>query len=276
MALFYATIKPYTPYRCTSMLLLSTSSLTGHGLHRIFQFAKEAGYTGLDIALWSINYDLWDEEYIDSLTKEFWLPILSITAPSRGMSQKKFEKIVTMAKFLKVQSITFSPPHFRDKDTKWFGSGLVKVKRDTHISVCVQNVETKMVLFLIPEYRNATLTQIKSMTWDSALDLLAVDGSSSMDIIKAQKILGSSLKNIYFSDRYGMKKWILPWGAGAGTSHLPLESFLMKLKSNGYGGFITLKVSPKEIGVWNNDRLKQNLEYMKKYYDKHFAKFTSQ
>ncbi len=257
------------------MLLLSTASLTWYGLHRIFSFAKTAGYTGLDIALWTLNFDLWDEDYILELSQEFDLPVISLTAPGKSMSKKKLEKIVLMAKKLSVQVITVSPPHITDKDTKWFGSDLMKLKRDTHISICVQNVEPKFLFFVIPEYRNATFSQIKTVTWDTTLDILGVDSSSSMDILKAQAMLWKSVKNIFFSDKKWMKRGILPGGAGWWISYLPLESFLMKLKSTGYGWYITLKVNPVEIGVGNAQRVAQNLEYMKGYYEKHFANFTS-
>ncbi len=258
-----------------TMLLLSTSSLTGYGLHRIFQFAKNAGYTGLDIALWMLNYDLWDEDYIAELAEEFDLPVLSLTAPSKDMSSKKLEKIMIIAKKLSVQVVTFSPPHFTDKDTKWFWTSLVKIKRDTHISIAVKNVEAKFLFFVIPEYRNATLSQIKTLTGDTTLDIMAIDNSSSMDIVKAHGVLGKSIKNVLFSDKHGMQRWILPGGAWGGISHLPLESFLMKLKTLGYGGYITLRVSPKAIGVWNAERVEQNLEYMKNYYYKHFQNYTA-
>lgn len=257
------------------MLLLSTSSLTWYGLHRIFDFAKKSQYTGIDIALWNLNFDLWDEEYIATLVKEFDVPVLSLTAPGKWMSKEKLNKIMVIAKHLWVQMVTFSPPHITDKDTKWFGALLMKIKRDTHISICVQNVEPKFLFFVIPEYRNATFTQIKSVTWDTTLDILGVDSGSSMDILKAQKMLGSSIKNIFFSDKKGMKRWILPGGAWGGISYLPLESFLMKLKSVGYGWYITLKVDPREIWVGNAERVEQNLEYMKNYYEKHFAKFNA-
>lgn len=257
------------------MLLLSTASLTWYGLHRIFQFAKQAQYTGLDISLGTLNYDLWDEDYIYDLSKEFWLPVLSLTAPSKWMSQKKLEKMMIIAKKLSTQVITFSPPHITDKDTKWFGAPLQKVKQESHLSICIQNVEPKFLFFVIPEYRNATFTQIKGVTGNTTLDILWVDSSSSMDILKAEKILGKSIKNIFFSDKHGFKKWILPWGAWGWISYLPLESFLMKLKSVGYGGYITLRVNPKEIGVGNAERVSQNLTYMKSYYEKHFEKFNS-
>jgi len=122
------------------------------------------------------------------------------------MSKEKLNKIIIMAKKLKVQMVTVSPPHITDKDTKWFGTLLMKIKKDTHISICIQNVEPKFLFFVIPEYRNATLTQIKGVTGDTTLDILGIDSSSSMDILKAQKMLGSSIKNIFFSDRHGLKR----------------------------------------------------------------------
>ena len=257
------------------MLLLSTASLTGYGLHRIFDFAKNAWYTGLDISLGMMNFDLWDEDYIYELSKSFNFPVLSLTAPSKWMSKKKLEKILLIAKRLEVQIITVSPPHLTDKDTWWFGAPLAKLKRDMQISICIQNVEPKFLFFVIPEYRNATLSQIKTVTGDTTLDIIWVDSSSSMDIMKAQKVLWSSVKNIFFSDKKGIQRGILPGWAGGWISHLPLESFLMKLKATGYGWYTTLKVSPKAMGVGNAERVEQNLEYMKKYYEKHFEDFNA-
>lgn len=255
------------------MLLLSTSSLTWYGLHRIFSFAKNAGYTGIDIALGELDYDIWDAWYIQELIDEFKLPVISLTAPGKWMSTQKLDRIIHLAESLKVQVVTFSPPHITDKDTKWFGASLLKLKKNTWLSICVQNVEPKFLFFVIPEYRNATLEKIKSVTGDTTLDILAVDASSNLDIVRALEVLGASVKNVFFCDKDGSKKWILPGGAGGGISHLPLESFLMKLKMSGYNGFITLRVSPKEIGVGNAQRVEQNLEYMKEYYEKHFKNY---
>jgi len=36
------------------------------------------------------------------------------------MSQKKLDSIMDMAEVLESEVVTFSPPHFMDKDTKWF------------------------------------------------------------------------------------------------------------------------------------------------------------
>lgn len=222
-----------------------------------------------------LNFDLWDEDYIYDLTQEFGIPVISLTAPGKDMGQDKLQVIMHMAEKLSVQLVTFSPPHITDKDTKWFGEPLQKFKKHSHISVCVQNVESKFLFFVIPEYRGATFEKIKSLTGDTTLDVIAIESASNMDVMKAQAALGSSIKNILFADKNDTQRGILPGGAGSGLSYLPLESFLMKLKSMGYNGHITLKTSAKEIGVGNAQRVLQNLEYMKQYYEKHFEGFSA-
>ncbi len=255
------------------MILLSTSSLQWYWLHRIFWFAKKANFDGIDLSLTKTNYDLWDEDYIKELSRGYNMPVLSITAPMRGLNEKKVDKIVKIASELWTQLITFSPPHFSDANTSWFTRYLLKVKRDTHISIAVQNVEPKFLFFVIPEYKNASLLEIKKVTWDASLDLSSIDGWSSMDILKAQKILWSSIKNIFLSDKRWPKGWLLPWNAWWWISYLPLESFFMKLKTTGYNWFISLKVKPSELWVWTEEKVLQNLEYSINYYKKHFLNY---
>ena len=256
------------------MLLLSTSSLTWYGIHRIFSFAKKTGYTGLDIALSPLNFDVWDEKYLKDLSDVFDLPIVSITAPSKGMSSSLMDKIISLAHYVGAQMITVSPPHITDKDSKWFGERIKKISQESHISINVQNVESKFLFFVIPEYRNASLEKIKSVTGSTTLDVLALEWSAQWDLNGAYEVLGSSLKNVFFCDKQGIKRWILPGSAGGGISFLPLESFLMRLKTSGYDGYITLKVNPSEIGAGNEERILQNLEYMHKYYKKHFKEYV--
>lgn len=215
----------------THVLLLSTHTLKGYGIHRIFSFAKDAGYTGLDLGLSALNHDLWDGAYIAKLVKEFDLPVLSITAPERGMNTKRLERVVELAKTLEVQLITVTPPHFSDKDTLWYSRELLKVKKATHLSICVVNVEPKNIFFLIPEHKNSSLIEIKKVTGDTSFDIANIDTTTGVDAIKAQKILGGSIKNIFFSDKNNSKAGLLPGGAGGGISYLPLESLLMKLKT---------------------------------------------
>jgi len=252
------------------VLLLSTSSLQWYGLHRIFKFAKTAGYLGIDLSLNTINYDLWDSEYIKSLSDSFDMKVLSITAPIKGMNEKKVDKVIKIAQVLGSQLITFTPPHYSDKNTTWFLNYLGKIKRNTILTIAIRNVEPKFIFFIFPEYKNSTLFEIKKVTWNTTLDLSSIDSSSWMDIMKAQKLLWGTIKNVLLSDNRFWKKWLLPGQAGWFTSFLPLESFLMKLKKISYNWFITLKVRPSELWVWNHEKVIQNLEFIKDYYNKHF------
>lgn len=249
------------------MLLLSTSSLTWYGLHKIFLFAKQASYDWIDLELIFSNYDFWDADYINSLIKEFNLPVLSITAPDKGLNTKKVDEIIKLALDIKAQNITFAPPNITDKDKDWYGN-LIKIKKQYSISISIKNIEAKFMFFIIPEFKNASISEIKKITWDTALDISAVDTSSWMDITKIQKLLWVSMKNIYLSDRLLEKKYLLPWKLDW-LSNLPLESFLMRLKANYYNSFITLKVNPKELSVWTNDVLLDKLNKFKLYLEKY-------
>ncbi|MDQ7009960.1 MAG: hypothetical protein Q9M94_06745 [Candidatus Gracilibacteria bacterium] len=255
------------------MLLLSTSSLSGYSLHRVFSFAKKAKYDGIEISLNKLQYDLWDENYIKGLSDAFEIPVVAITAPVKGMNEKAVDKIIKIATTVNAQVVTFSPPHLMDKNTRWFSSYLQKVKKDTNLSIAIQNVEPKFMFFIIPEYKNSTLGELKKVTGDATLDIGAIDPASGMDILKAQKILGSNIKNIFLSDRRGTQTGLLPGSAGGGISYLPLESFFMKLKIGGYNGHVTLRIKQSELGAGNEERVVQNLEYTKNYYEKHFLDY---
>lgn len=251
------------------MILLSTQTLSWYWIHRIFQYAKKSWFDGIDLSLSYSEFDLWDEEYIKSLSDDIGIKVLSITAPTKWLNEDYINKIMNLSKTLWVQVVNFSPPYFKDLNFSWFSKELSKIKKETKISISVKNVEPEFLLLIIPKYKNSSLLDIKNITWDTSLDLWILDGWSWIDIIKAHKILWNTIKNIYLSD----KEWSIPWNAGGGISNLPLESFLMKLKTTWYNWFISLKVNPSEIWVWNEDLIFQNfgniINYYKKYYLNH-------
>jgi hypothetical protein len=48
----------------------------------------------------------------------------------------------------------------------------------------------------------------------------------------------------------------------------------MKLKTSGYGGHVTLKIKQTELWAGNEERVLQNLDYAKNYYEKHFLDYN--
>lgn len=255
------------------MLLLSTSSLKWYWIHKIFTLTKKAKYDWIDLVIDDKNYDTMDENYLKWLSDAFQLPVLSITAPDKGLNKEKMDKIVTIAKVLNSQVLNFYPPHISDKNADFFTKYLQKTKKELRIKVTLQNVEQKFMLFIIPEYKNSNLMEIKKVTWDTALNLSIIDKSSGIDLTKAQSILWNTLTNIYLNDRNWLRSWLLPGNAWGWISYLPIESFLMKLKTWGYNWFFSLRVKPSEIWVWSDEKVLFNLEYVKNYYKKHFLDY---
>lgn len=255
------------------MLLLSTSSLKWYGLHKIFSFAQKAWYDGINLDIDKSNFDTLDENYIKSLEKEFSIPVLSITAYDKWMDEKKVDKFVNMANILWSQLISFFPPHITDKKTDWFSKYLTNLSKKIDISLAIQNVPVKFWLFVIPEFRTNALQEIKKVTWNTSLNIANIDKTTWIDIMKALSVLWQSIKNVYISDKNWPKDWLLPGLAWWGTSFLPLESFLMKLKTTNYNWFITLSVNPKELEVWDDEKVLSNLENFKKYYEKHYIDY---
>lgn len=255
------------------MLLLSTSNFKWYGLHKIFMLAQKSKYTWLDLVIDKTNFDTLDEDYIFELSQTFQVPVLSITAPEKWVDAALMDKIMHMANRFGTQVVNFFPPHITDKEVKWYLDKLSSIKKRSRLSICMQNIEQKFMMFIIPEYRLNSIEDLKKITWDTALNVAHVDKSWGMDINRTYLALGSSIKNIFVSDRNGNKDGLLPGNSGWGISYLPLESFFMKLKTNEYQNFITLKVKSTELGAGDDEKILFHLEQFKKYFDKHFTDF---
>lgn len=255
------------------MLTLSTASLKWYGIHKIFTIAKKAKYDGIDLKLEKWNYDSLDSDYIKSLSDAFEIPVVSVEAPPRWMNKKRVDEVVAIAKTLWSQVVTFTPPHVLDKDTKWFTDYLPKINKTERISFAVKNVASKFIFFIIPEHKNSALVELKRVTGHTTLDVSNIDTTWWTDLIKAHNILANTVKNVYLSDKLWSRSNLLPGMQWWGTSNLPLESFLMKLKATAYDGYISLRVKPSELGGWNDEKVLQNLEYIQRYYKKHFLNY---
>lgn len=207
------------------MLLISTSSLRGYGLHKIFSLAKQAHYDGISLDLNPLDFDTENAPYVAELSKQFDMPVVSITAYERRITPKIVDRIIEVAKTLGTKTVNFYPPHRLDKDGEWFSEYLPLVqKRNKDLDITIINVEPKTFLFLIPEYRDATLPLIKKITGKTALHISNVDPESGTDLIRTFSLLGNSIHNVYLSDKTGNKEELLP-----GKGDMPLESLLIKL-----------------------------------------------
>ncbi len=249
------------------MLLLSTSSLAGYGLHRIFDFAKKSNYDWVDLCIDFDMYDTCDADYIDSLRKTVDIPVLSITAPERKLTKKQFDQILQIADDLDVKTVNVHPPHRLDKEKDWFGEYLKTVtKKYDNIIINIINAPPKTWLFVIAEYGDARPETIKKITEHTALSIANVEPSSGIDLMKTFVLLGTTMWFVYISDKNEEKMWLFP-----GEWTMPLESLLIKLSELEYNGIFSLAVSPESLGAgWSDREVLEKLEKAKKYLIKYF------
>ncbi len=225
------------------MLFLSSQSLAGYGLHKIFLLTKEANYDGIDLSIDFDNFDTTDASYLDSLTTLTGVKIYSVTAPEKKLTKKHFEEILALADELSIKIVNVHPPHRLEKERDWFGEHLkIVTKKYPDITINVINAPPKTWLFVISEYGDARPETIKKVTEHTALSIENVDPASGVDLMKTFVLLGSTMGLIYLSDKNEEEAGFFP---GEGT--MPLESLLIKLGEVQYNGDFTLDVAPKHL-----------------------------
>ena len=245
-------------------LTLSTETLKGYGLNRIFQFAKEAGFDGIDLAMDTSEYDTLNADYIKQLIEATGLPIVSIQTPKKT-SKTKIQQAVKMAQVLGTKIIVIQPPKLFDvKMTKWLTTEIPKIRQKESISIAMENASSKTMLGFIPEHGMNTVADLKKFK-HVALDTSRV-AEKQQDLIKIYTSLKKYLVLVHLSNFYKGKPYAPPE-----TGTLPLESFLSKLKQDDFKGSISVKVKPKHYHTGNDEKMlkdiKETLEFCKKYLD---------
>ena len=248
------------------MLYLSTSSLRGYGLHRIFSFARTAGYDGLDLSLSGDDFDTCDPAYVSGLARAYGFRVPSITAYETDMDETRLGLVMKLALTLKSSIVTFYPP---EGGAAWYDTYLPQVQaRYPDITLSVVNMPPKTTLLVIPGYnKNATLQNIRKVTGYTSLAINHVLPESGVDLLKTFTMLGNTIRMVYLADRSSEKgrDGLLP-----GRGYMPIESLLVKLREAGYTGPFTLTVRPSELGAGASDaqvlaRLADVKAYVQRY-----------
>jgi hypothetical protein len=158
------------------MFLISTSSLQGYGIHKIFTLVAQSRFDGVNLDLDQSDFDTRNAEYLATVSHQTGTPIGAITAYSKGMNTKELNKILGLAHTLGVNTIQFYPPHRNDKQPEWFSVELPKLQKEhPDYTFTVINVEARTFLFFFSEYRDATLNSIKNITGRTTLAINHID-----------------------------------------------------------------------------------------------------
>lgn len=247
------------------MIILSTDSLRGYGLNRIFELAKAAGYDGIDVAVNFGSFDTWNGEYMKKLSEEYEMPIHSISAPKQVKSDR-IKKLVKIAKTVNAKVIVLQPPKILDfKMSSWLKTEVPRLREKEFISIALENAPAETFLGFIPLHTMANTEELKKFKHVS-LDVTRI-GESRKDLMRVYNSFKKFLVHVHLSNIYHGKKYAPPQ-----EGIMPLESLLTKLKQDHYPGAISIKVSQKFLHVGDDEKVIESLKEAKKYYDKYYTK----
>ncbi len=246
------------------MLILSTDSLRGYGLNRIFELTMQAGYQGIDLAVDFAQFDTYNTEYLKRLIKESNLPIQAVSAPE-GTTPQRIKNLVEMTAAVGAKILIIQPPKFHEfKLASWLKNEIPGLREKFGISIALENSPAGSFLGLIPDHALSNTEDLKKFK-HVALDTARV-GEKRQDLMRVYASLRKYLVHVHLSNVSHGKKYAPPT-----EGIMPLESFLTKLKQDNYPGSISIKVLPRLLNAGNDEQTIESLQKAKKYYDKYYT-----
>ncbi len=246
------------------MLALHTNSLKKYGLNRIFEFAKEAGYDGIEIGVDKANYDTQNAEYIKELSEKHNLPIVALHSPKNGTA-KSAKHVVEMADYLKCPVVVITPPKLLDfKFVNWLKKQAPQLRKKKHIQIALVNAPGKTLFGFLPERALNSLSDIKKFGM-AALDCSSAVSKKWGNLMTVYEQLKKLIVHVHLSNINKHKEYSAP-----NEGILPLESFLKKLKKNDYKGAISIRVRPSELLAGDDDKVADKLKKIKEFVDEFY------
>jgi len=253
-----------------SECLFSTDSLSWYGLDLLFALVKEAGFDGIDLAIWK-NFDSRKIDYVKKLSETYQLPI-KVIQTSDNLNNKEIHRAIDLCYELGADTITINAPKFFNFKAFSFITDNILKRRKEHKSIhfTIINPEDSSIFALpIPKYRFSNMVEIvKKYLCYIWLDISNLDSDSfESDFLRKMKDFLPYLSVIYFSDKNKVGTWhILP-----GDWVLKLPTFLKKLKEYGYNRYISTKIQISKTDLADSDKikiiLKKSRSYLQEYYE---------
>lgn len=244
------------------MLLFHTDNLPHYGLERIFRFAKQAGYDGLEIGV-GPNLDTQSPDYIKELSERYDFPVkaFSIVTGHEETLSKAFQYTVREFEGSTMNLVPAGNLSFKYKN--WMQEIVPKLARKYNLMACRRNVPMETMLGFLPGRSDNSVAALRQAGL-VCLDLTAL-AKANDDIMKALQEAGSSLKHVYLSNVYQSVAYSSPV-----HGVLPLESFLTKLARADYHGNFTMYVNGKEFGEGDDERVLSKMIEAREFFEKYF------
>ena len=250
----------------TIPVVFSTGSLYPFGLERVYSWATEAGFDGVEIMM-DERWDTHQEEYLRSLAGRHGVPIMAFHTPlHRGAwrlgPEETLVRVARLAGRMDVPVVVTHPPPPGRPLERW-KKGPLRVAREHGVVVAVENMVRNRAggMFSVRRgscYLPEHLVDVGEVTFDTSHA-----GASKVDLLRAHSVLATQLRHVHLSDsnlEAGRDEHRLP-----GKGRMPLKPFLAALATSGYSGAVSLELKPWPLGAPDPEtilgRMRATLEF---------------
>jgi sugar phosphate isomerase/epimerase len=251
--------------------ILSSASLYYYPLNLFFELAAEAGFSGVEIMV-TKRVETQDLATVKALS-ERWLPVHCIHGPFLlantsiwGNHREKLDRSIALAKGLGAEVVVVHLPYFwHPAIANWMKTELNAYGRSNGMVLAVENA---IHLKLKRRWNFSYFNNVEELR---RFDNLTLDTShfaiSRVDIVEAWEKLKDKVAHVHLSDNFGqgMDDHALP-----STGLLPLDSFLNRLRDDGYDGAISLELNPRALESSKPERVLGNLKSSLEFCREHF------
>ncbi len=234
----------------TVPVAFSTGSLYPFGLERVYGWATEAGFDGVEIMM-DERWDTHQEFYLRDLVERHGLPILALHPPLRRSAwglgpEETLVRVARLAGRMEVPVVVAHPPPPGRPLERW-KDGALREAREQGVAVAVENMpRSEAGGFFRVRRRSCYLPEHLADIGDVTLDTSHA-GASRVDLLRAHSVLAGQLRHVHLSDsnlEAGRDEHRLP-----GKGRLPLKPFLAALGVSGYRGAVSLELKPWPLGT---------------------------
>jgi sugar phosphate isomerase/epimerase len=230
-------------------VIFSTGSLHPFGLDRVFGWAAEVGFDGVEVMM-DDRWDTHQPAYLNGLVGSHGLPILALHPPiyTGAWRLGKDETLVRSARLaarISCPLVVAHPPPPGRPLARWLKGPLAEA-RSEGVTVAVENMPANPPGVLRVRSQSCHLPEHLEDVGEVTLDTSHV-GASPVDLMDAHAALAGQLRHVHLSDSNliaGKDEHRLP-----GKGKLPLRAFLGALAEGGYPGAVSLELKPWPLGT---------------------------
>ena len=231
-------------------IIFSTGSLYPFGLERVYAWASETGFDGVEIMM-DERWDTHQADYLRHLAERHGIPVLALHTPLyRGAwglgPEETLVRVARLAAGMEVPVVVAHPPP-PGRPLEIWKAGSLREAREHGVMVAVENMPRSRAggMFSVKRrscYLPEHLADVGEVTFDTSHA-----GASKVDLLRAHSVLATQLRHVHLSDsnlEAGRDEHRVP-----GKGRLPLKPFLAALATSGYPGAVSLELKPWPLGA---------------------------